>query len=63
MHFAAAWAPYFDDIDAIIYLAPVSGFDEVRNFSFNVSVISNPLLGATRRCFHQQTRECRLHII
>ncbi|KAH9485212.1 Guanine nucleotide-binding protein alpha-4 subunit [Psilocybe cubensis] len=24
-----AWVPYFDDIDAIIFLAPISGFDEV----------------------------------
>lgn len=26
---AAAWAPYFDNLDAIIFLAPISGFDEV----------------------------------
>lgn len=26
---AAAWAPYFDDLDAIIFLVPISGFDEV----------------------------------
>lgn len=26
----AAWAPYFDNMDAIIFLAPISGFDEVR---------------------------------
>jgi len=25
----AAWAPYFDDIDAIIFLAPISCFDQV----------------------------------
>jgi len=25
----AAWAPYFDDMDAIIFLAPISCFDEV----------------------------------
>jgi len=25
----AAWAPYFDNMDAILYLAPLSGFDEV----------------------------------
>ncbi|KAI5828998.1 guanine nucleotide binding protein, alpha subunit [Schizophyllum commune Tattone D] len=25
----AAWAPYFDDIDAIIFLAPISCYDEV----------------------------------
>lgn len=26
----AAWAPFFDNMDAIIFLAPISGFDEVR---------------------------------
>jgi guanine nucleotide-binding protein alpha-1 subunit len=25
----AAWAPYFDDMDAIIFLAPLSCFDQV----------------------------------
>ncbi|KAJ6631176.1 guanine nucleotide binding protein, alpha subunit [Mycena sp. CBHHK59/15] len=25
----AAWAPYFDDMDAIIFLAPISAFDQV----------------------------------
>jgi hypothetical protein len=30
---AAAWAPYFDDLDAIIFLVPISGFDEVSIFS------------------------------
>ncbi|PPQ93666.1 hypothetical protein CVT25_012725 [Psilocybe cyanescens] len=25
----AAWVPFFDDMDAIIFLAPISGFDEV----------------------------------
>ena len=28
--FLAAWVPYFDNnLDAIIFLAPISGFDEV----------------------------------
>ncbi|KAH8827966.1 guanine nucleotide-binding protein alpha-4 subunit [Flagelloscypha sp. PMI_526] len=27
--FVAAWVPYFDDIDAIIFLAPISCFDQV----------------------------------
>lgn len=25
------WVPYFDDANAIIFLAPVSAFDQVRN--------------------------------
>ena len=29
--FLAAWVPYFDNnLDAIIFLAPISGFDEVK---------------------------------
>ncbi|KZT23005.1 G-alpha-domain-containing protein [Neolentinus lepideus HHB14362 ss-1] len=27
-HCRAAWLPYFDDVDAVIFLAPVSAFDE-----------------------------------
>ncbi|KAI0347879.1 G-alpha-domain-containing protein [Trametopsis cervina] len=28
-HQRQAWAPYFDDVDAIIFLAPISAFDQV----------------------------------
>ena len=32
--FLAAWVPYFDNnLDAIIFLAPISGFDEVKLIS------------------------------
>jgi guanine nucleotide-binding protein subunit alpha len=55
----AAWAPYFDDLDAIIFLAPLSGFDEVLLEDPSVNkledsillwkhVISNPLLKDTQ---------------
>jgi hypothetical protein len=27
--YAAAWVPYMDDVDAIIFLAPISCFDQV----------------------------------
>ncbi|PFH52074.1 hypothetical protein AMATHDRAFT_57911 [Amanita thiersii Skay4041] len=54
----AAWAPYFDDLDAIIFLAPISCFDQVLAEDPNVnrledsillwkSVVSNPLLKLT----------------
>ncbi|KAF8641106.1 hypothetical protein AX17_000749 [Amanita inopinata Kibby_2008] len=50
-----AWAPYFEDIDAIIFLAPVSAFDQVLEEDPHVnrcedslllwrSVVSNKLL-------------------
>ncbi|KAF9047374.1 guanine nucleotide-binding protein alpha-4 subunit [Panaeolus papilionaceus] len=56
---AAAWAPYFDNMDAIIFLAPISGFDEVLSEDTNVNrledsfklwekIISNPLLKETQ---------------
>ncbi|KAF9527626.1 guanine nucleotide binding protein, alpha subunit [Crepidotus variabilis] len=54
----AAWVPYFDDMDAIIFLAPISCFDEVLEedhkinrledtFKLWTSIVSNPLLKNT----------------
>ncbi|KZT02234.1 G-alpha-domain-containing protein [Laetiporus sulphureus 93-53] len=50
-----AWAPYFDDVNAIIFLAPISAFDQVLaedprvnrledSFELWKLVVSNPLL-------------------
>ncbi|KAF5385786.1 hypothetical protein D9615_002338 [Tricholomella constricta] len=55
---SAAWVPYFDNMDAIIFLAPISCFDQVLAEDPNVnrledsillwkSVVSNPLLKST----------------
>ncbi|OBZ77697.1 Guanine nucleotide-binding protein subunit alpha [Grifola frondosa] len=54
----AAWAPFFDDVNAIIFLAPMSAFDQVLAEDENVnrvedsvllwkSICSNQLLGKT----------------
>ncbi|KAI0711310.1 G-protein alpha subunit [Earliella scabrosa] len=54
----AAWAPFFDDMNAILFLAPLSGFDQVLAEDETVnrledsvllwkSICSNPLLGKT----------------
>ncbi|KAF8804482.1 G-alpha-domain-containing protein [Phlegmacium glaucopus] len=54
----AAWAPYFDDMDAIIFLAPISCFDQVLeedpkvnrledSFKLWTMIVSNPLLKHT----------------
>ncbi|TFK74549.1 G-alpha-domain-containing protein [Pluteus cervinus] len=54
----AAWIPFFDDMDAIIFLAPISCFDQVLAEDSSVnrledsillwrSVVSNPLLKKT----------------
>ncbi|KAF9057071.1 guanine nucleotide binding protein, alpha subunit [Panaeolus papilionaceus] len=53
-----AWAPYFDDMDAIIFLAPISCFDQVLeedhkvnrledSFKLWTSIVSNQLLKNT----------------
>ncbi|KAG8216486.1 guanine nucleotide binding protein, alpha subunit [Butyriboletus roseoflavus] len=53
-----AWAPYFDDMNAIIFLAPISCFDQVLQEDLSVnrladsfllwkSIVSNPLLKKT----------------
>ncbi|EDR12566.1 guanine nucleotide-binding protein alpha-4 subunit [Laccaria bicolor S238N-H82] len=54
----AAWVPYFDDMDAIIFLAPISCFDQVLAEDHKVnrledsvklwtSIVSHPLLKNT----------------
>ncbi|KAI0791447.1 guanine nucleotide binding protein, alpha subunit [Irpex lacteus] len=54
----AAWAPFFDDMNAILFLAPISCFDQVLEEDPNVnrledsillwkSIVSNPLLAKT----------------
>ncbi|KAI9460793.1 G-alpha-domain-containing protein [Boletus coccyginus] len=54
----SAWAPYFDDMNAIIFLAPISCFDQVLqedptvnrladSFLLWKSIVSNPLLKKT----------------
>ncbi|EIW81317.1 G-alpha-domain-containing protein [Coniophora puteana RWD-64-598 SS2] len=54
----AAWVPFFDDMNAIIFLAPISAFDQVLAEDVNVNrladsvllwkaIVSNPLLKKT----------------
>ncbi|GBE87573.1 Guanine nucleotide-binding protein alpha-4 subunit [Sparassis crispa] len=54
----AAWAPFFDDMDAILFLAPISAFNQTLEEDPNVnrledsillwkSIIANPLLAET----------------
>lgn len=43
-----SWVPYFDDANAIIFVAPVSAFDQVR-FSF---LMLPPLSHLTGFIFH-----------
>ncbi|KAJ7157203.1 guanine nucleotide binding protein, alpha subunit [Mycena filopes] len=54
----AAWVPYFEDMDAIIFLAPISAFDQVLaeeptvnrladSYKLWTSIVSNKLLQST----------------
>ncbi|KAF9564777.1 G-alpha-domain-containing protein [Agrocybe pediades] len=40
----AAWAPYFDDLNAIIFLAPLSAFDEVLEEDIRVNKLEDSIL-------------------
>jgi len=39
-----AWAPYFDDVNAIIFLAPISAFDQVLVEDLRVNRLEDSLL-------------------
>ena len=43
------WIPYFDDANAIIFVAPVSAFDQVRTTACNCNALS-PSVFALPRC-------------
>lgn len=43
-HQRAAWASYFDDMDAIIFLAPISCLDEVLMEDKNVNRLEDSYL-------------------
>lgn len=36
------WIPYFDDANAIIFIAPMSAFDQVNHFDFGVLLMADP---------------------
>jgi guanine nucleotide-binding protein subunit alpha len=38
------WAPFFDDVDAIIFLAPISGFDQVLSEDKTVNRLEDSVL-------------------
>lgn len=43
-----SWVPYFDDANAIIFVAPVSAFDQVCYFSVHVPCFDRGIF--TQRC-------------
>ncbi|KII91302.1 hypothetical protein PLICRDRAFT_173177 [Plicaturopsis crispa FD-325 SS-3] len=40
----ATWAPFFDNVDAIIFLAPISGFDQVLSEDRSVNRLEDSVL-------------------
>jgi len=40
----ATWVPFFDDVDAIIFLAPISGFDQVLAEDRSVNRLEDSVL-------------------
>ncbi|KAG6853380.1 hypothetical protein C0991_004841 [Blastosporella zonata] len=42
--YSATWAPFFDDVDAIIFLAPISGFDQVLAEDRSVNRLEDSVL-------------------
>jgi len=38
-----SWAPFFDDANAIIYVAPISAYDQVGGLSYPVDGLSHRL--------------------
>ncbi|KAL0958015.1 hypothetical protein HGRIS_000188 [Hohenbuehelia grisea] len=40
----ATWVPFFDDVDAIIFLAPISGFDQVLSEDRTVNRLEDSVL-------------------
>ncbi|KAK0183684.1 guanine nucleotide-binding protein alpha-4 subunit [Armillaria mellea] len=43
-HFQETWVPFFDDVDAIIFLAPISGFDQVLSEDRTVNRLEDSVL-------------------
>ena len=41
---AATWVPFFDDVDAIIFLAPISAFDQVLSEEERVNRLEDSVL-------------------
>ncbi|KAG6379559.1 guanine nucleotide-binding protein alpha-4 subunit [Boletus reticuloceps] len=41
---SATWVPFFDDVDAIIFLAPISGFDQVLAEDRSVNRLEDSVL-------------------
>ena len=50
------WVPYFDDANAIIFVAPVSAFDQVRSSFDSPELCSSFIPVSRRRPTHKSNR-------
>lgn len=56
----AAWAPYFQDVDAIIFLAPISCFDQVLVEDTTVNRLEDTVLLWKSLCKNPLLKKCNL---
>lgn len=56
----AAWAPYFQDVDAIIFLAPISGFDQVLVEDSSVNRLEDTVQLWKQVCSHPLLSRCNV---
>ncbi|KAF8589116.1 G-alpha-domain-containing protein [Ramaria rubella] len=55
-----AWAPYFQDVDAIIFLAPISCFDQVLAEDATVNRLEDTVLLWKSLCSNPLLKKCNL---
>jgi guanine nucleotide-binding protein subunit alpha len=56
----AAWAPYFQDVDAIIFLAPISCFDQVLVEDSSVNRLEDTVILWKQVCNNSLLKKCNL---
>jgi guanine nucleotide-binding protein subunit alpha len=55
-----AWAPYFQDVDAIIFLAPISCFDQVLVEDPTVNRLEDTVILWKQVCSNELLKNCNL---
>ncbi|KAF8512665.1 guanine nucleotide binding protein, alpha subunit [Hysterangium stoloniferum] len=56
----AAWAPYFQDVDAVIFLAPISCFDQVLVEDPSVNRLEDTVILWKQLCSNTLLKKCNL---
>ncbi|KZS98320.1 G-alpha-domain-containing protein [Sistotremastrum niveocremeum HHB9708] len=58
-----SWAPYFDDANAIIFLAPISAYDQYLEEDYRTNRIDDSLQLFTTICSNKLLRSCHLILL